>query len=162
MKTIKILFCVALLFSSCLSVDHEVRRYNAEGMTCRYGYNFVDNTFRRFYRFCDDGYQYESYKFEQLSDSTWKFSYNHETCCMVGEIVKSEDNDTVTMSFEGYDVSGDYSLHVFTTEDIVCRSYYYNFLAGTVRLEFSKENQSIGWGQLVHKDENYIITTGTE
>lgn len=162
MKTIKIFFLTALLFSSCLSVDHENRRYNAEGLTYQYGFHFVNEALYEFNIFYKDGDQDESYTFEQLSDSTWKCSYNHESCSLIGQIIKYEGNDTVSFSFEGYDISGDYSLHVFTTEEIVYQRYFYYYLAGTVRLEISQNNQLIGWGQLVHKDEKYTITTGTE
>lgn len=159
MKTIKILFCAALLFSSCLSVDHETRRYDAEGLTYRYGFYYVDNTINKFIRFYKDGDKDESYKFKQLSDSTWECSYNYEDLTLTGQIVKYKDNDTISFSFEGYDISDDYSLHVFTTEDI---KYDYDYLAGTVRLEISQNNQSIGWGQFVYKDETFVITTGKE
>ena len=161
MKTFKIFFLTALLFSSCLSVDHENRRYNAEGLTYQYGFHFVNETLYEFNIFFEDGDQDESYTFEQLSDSTWKCSYNHKSCCLTGQIIKYEDNDTVSFSFEGYDISDGYSLHVFTTEDIVYRRYN-NYIAGTVRLEILQNNQLIGWGQLVRKNEKHTITTGTE
>ena len=162
MKTIKILFCAVLLFSSCLRVDHETRRNDAEGLTYRYGFYYVDNTISKFLGFYKNGDKDEFYEFKQLSDSTWKCSYNFENCSLTGQIVKYKDNDTISFSFEGYDISDDYSLHEFTTEDIVYQHYWSYFLSGTVRLEITQNNQPIGWGQLVHKDEKYTITTGTE
>ena len=157
MKTIKILFFVALLFSSCSRVDHETRRYDAEGLTYRYGYYFVDNMRTRFERFYKDGDKDESYKFVKLSNSTWKFSYNDEDCSLAGLISKYEDSDAIYISYEGYVISDDYSLHVTTTEEI---KYYRDYLKGTVRLEISQNNQPIGWGQLVYQDESWVITTG--
>ena len=123
MKTIKILFCAVLLFSSCLRVDHETRRNDAEGLTYRYGFYYVDNTISKFLGFYKNGDKDEFYEFKQLSDSTWKCSYNFENCSLTGQIVKYKDNDTISFSFEGYDISDDYSLHVFTTEDIVYQHY---------------------------------------
>ena len=159
MKTIKILLCATLLFSSCLSVNHKTRRYDAEGLTYRYGFYYVDNMICKFYNFYENGNLDESYKFKQQSDSTWKCSYNDETCSLTGQIVKYKDNHAISFSFEGYDISDDYSIQVYTTEDI---KYDYDYLAGTVRLEISQNNQSIGWGQFDYKDETFVITTGTE
>lgn len=161
MKTTKLIFCAAMLFSSCLSVDHEISRYNAEGMAYFYGNHFVDQTRYKFKYFYEDGDQDESYKFEQLSDSTWKIIYNNDGLVITGLYVKPADNSTSTLSFEGYDLSDDYSLHIFTPDSIIGRGLYSN-ISGTVRVEISQNNQLIGWGQLVYKDEYYIITTGTE
>jgi hypothetical protein len=157
MKTIKILFCVALLFTSCLRVDHEARRYDAEGLTYRYGFYYVDNTISKFIRFYKDGDKDESYKFVKKTDSRWEFSYNDDNCSLTGLIAKDEDNDTIYFSYEGYVISDDYSLHVTTTDEI---KYYRDYLKGTVRLEISQNNQPIGWGQLVYQDESWVITTG--
>ena len=156
MKTIKILFCAALIFSSCLPVYHEVRLIDVKGYIDHSSYIFIDRTISEFNSFYKDGHQDESYTFEQLSDTTWKYNYNLENTNLVGQIVKYKDNDTLSLSFKGYDIAGDNSVHIYTTEDIVWQSNLYYCLAGAINYDFSHNGQLICWG-LIFKDGHCTV-----
>ena len=160
MKTIKILFCAALIFSSCLSVDHEVRKMSSEGLAYSYGVRTVENAFYDFDLF-EDGKDIEGFVFTKISDSKWNCAKKTNDYDMTGLFVKQSDNDTLSFSFEGNDKSGEYSVHFYTTDNIIRN--HYEYLSGTVRVETFLNNQLIGWGEVVFsKDEYYTITTGTE
>ena len=157
MKTIKILFCAALLFSSCMPADHETRLTDVENYINFSSAFIIGGTIREFNSFYKDGHQDESYTFEQLSDTTWKYNYHFENTNLAGQIVKYKDNDTLALSLEGYDIAGDNSVHIYTTEDIVWQSYYYYYLAGVLRYDFSHNGQQFSW-DLIYADEKSIIS----
>ena len=155
MKTIKILFCAALLFSSCMPADHETRLTDVENYIKYSSAFIIGETIRDFNSFYKDGHQDESYTFEQLSDTTWKYNYHFENTNLAGQIFKYKDNDTLSLSLEGYDIAGDNSVHIYTTEDIVWQNYC---LAGGLRYDFSHNGQQFSWDILYADDGKFIIS----
>jgi hypothetical protein len=166
MKRTFIILAIVALFHSCISVDHEFRKYNAKGLAYKYGYYMLDNKRREFYQVLEGRDIENKDRYVQLSDTTWRYVKNGElfscTCLYVTDTTKT---DLKTMSVDGYDTSDEYVVHFFTTDPLVLVDNYIGGGTGTVRVEVLKDNNQIGWSEIKFKPDSinhkwYSVTSG--
>ena len=78
MKRTFIILAIVALFHSCISVDHEYRKYNAKGLAYKYGYRLLDNKRREFHQVLEGRDIETKDRYVQLSDTTWRYVKNGE------------------------------------------------------------------------------------
>lgn len=166
MKRTFIILAIVALFHSCISVDHEYRKYNAKGLAYKYGYRLLDDKRREFYQVLEGRDIENKDLYVQLSDTTWRYVKNIElfscTCLYVTDTTKT---DLKTMSVDGYDTSDEYVVHFFTTDPLVFVDNYIEGGTGTVRVEVLKDNNQIGWSEIKFEPDSinhkwYSVTSG--
>lgn len=156
MKYLKIIIISVFLFGSCISVDHKTRKMNAEGLAYHYGVVFVDEAYRNFSYYLE-GEDHDNFQFKQLTDSTWDCIYTYKNCNVTGLFVRTADSSS--FSFDGYDYSEDYSMHVYSVGKIE---------KGTqiVQVDCYQDTLFLGWANIVvdHVDgqDFWTVTSGIE
>lgn len=163
MKTLKLLLASIVFISSCVSVNHEYRKYDAKGLAYKYGEQFVGNHYREFYRLLENKDIEKNTCYVQTTDSTWTYTQNEEMFSCTCLYVVNGKNRIKSMSLNGLEYSDEYSVHFFTTDSLVFD--YYQINSGIVRVEVLKENNLIGWSEFEYKPDSinqrwYTATSG--
>lgn len=164
MKRTFIILAIVALFHSCISVDHEYRKYNAKGLAYKYAYHLLDNKWREFYRVLRNDNVEDKDCYVQLSDTTWRYVKNDDLfSCTCLYIVDS--THIKTSSVDGFEISDEYVVHFFTTDPLVFVDNYIEGGTGTVRVEVLKDNNQIGWSEIKFEPDSinhkwYSVTSG--
>lgn len=165
MKRTFIILAIVALFHSCISVDHEYRKYNAKGLAYKYGYHLLDNKWREFYRVLRNDNIEDKDCYVQLSDTTWRYVKNDDLfSCTCLYVVDTTKTNLKRMSVDGYDTSDEFVVRFYTTDPITFEEYY-DFSGGTVRVEVLKDNNQIGWSEIKFEPDSinhkwYSVTSG--